>query len=51
MHIQIPVTVFSLSPCCDVTTVVNVKMYAHGRLQQWWVNNRDWINDCSSNFV
>ena len=32
MHIQIPVTVISLSPCCDVITVVNVKMYTHGRL-------------------
>jgi len=29
MHIQIPVTVISLSLCCDVITVVNVKMYTH----------------------
>ena len=32
MHIQFPVTVIRLSPCCDVITVVNVKKYTHGRL-------------------
>jgi len=32
MHIQIPVTDISLSPCCVVITVVNVKKYTHGRL-------------------
>jgi len=32
MHIQIPVTVISLSPCCDVITVVNAKIYTHRRL-------------------
>jgi len=34
MHIQITVTVISLSSCCDVITVVNVKIYTHGRLLQ-----------------
>jgi len=32
MRIQIPVTVISLRPCFDVITMVNVKMYTHGRL-------------------
>jgi len=30
MHIQLPVAVISLSRCCDVITVVNVKMHMVG---------------------
>jgi len=40
MKIQIPVTFISLSPCWDVITVVNVKMY---RLHMVGYNNGESI--------